>query len=148
MDTAVRVTDEQNFDYGKEKDKGKDDYKDDHKREEKHKHEHHDRHHHEHHDRHEHHYHGYKRDHDHYESRHVHELEKTIKGLGDALASFGRGSHLLELLRIVNRPGWTTPAELAFVNTILDSIAVQVRSLDRLQAELVEAARKVKSKHD
>jgi hypothetical protein len=47
-------------------------------------------------------------------------------------------------LHIIHRPGWTTPAELAFVTAILDSIAVQVRSLERLQADLVEAARKVK----
>ena len=94
----------------------------------------------EHHEHHEHHHHH----HEHHESRHVYELEQTIKALTDALANLGRGTHLHELLRVIRQPGWTTPAELAFVNAILDSLAVQVRSLDRLQADLVEAARKVR----
>jgi hypothetical protein len=80
-------------------------------------------------------------------SHHIHELEKTIKCAADALAGLGRGSHLQELLRIIHLPGWTTPAELAFVNAILDHISFEVRTLDRLQADLVEAARKVTHKH-
>jgi hypothetical protein len=92
------------------------------------------------------------RDHDdrhrhHETSHHIHELEKTIKFTADALAGLGRGSHLQELLRLIHLPGWTTPAELAFVNAILDNISFEVRTLDRLQADLVEAARKVTHKH-
>jgi len=34
------------------------------------------------------------------------------------------------------------------VNTILDHISVEIRALDRLQADLVEAARKIPKKHD
>ncbi len=79
----------------------------------------------------------------HYQSHHIHELEKTIRALADALAALGRGAHLHELLRLIHQPGWTTPAELAFVNAILDHISVDVRALDRLQADLVEASRKV-----
>jgi hypothetical protein len=56
------------------------------------------------------------------------------------------------LLRIIHKPGWTTKAELAFVNAILEHIGVQVRALDHLQHDLVEAARKVtyeyKDKYD
>ena len=79
-----------------------------------------------------------------YPSHHVHELEKTIKTLADKLAELGRGAHLLELQRIIHWPGWTSPAELAFVNAILDHLSVEVRTIERLQADLVEAARKVK----
>lgn len=79
-------------------------------------------------------------------SHHIHELEKTIKSTADALAALGRGAHLQELQRIIHLPGWTTPAELAFVNAILDHISFEVRTLDRLQADLVEAARKVTHK--
>lgn len=82
----------------------------------------------------------------HHKSHHIHELEETIKALADALAHLGRGAHLQELLRIIHSPGWTTPAELAFVNAILDHISVEVRTLDRLQADLVEASRKVAHK--
>lgn len=77
-------------------------------------------------------------------SHHIHELEKSIKTLADALATLGRGAHLLELQRIIHHPGWTSPAELAFVNAILDHLSVEVRTIERLQADLVEAARKVK----
>jgi hypothetical protein len=91
------------------------------------------------------------RDHDHhdakcrdYPSHHIHELEKTIKTLADKLAELGRGAHLLELQRIIHWPGWTSPAELAFVNAILDHLSVEVRTIERLQADLVEASRKVK----
>jgi hypothetical protein len=87
------------------------------------------------------------RRHHHETSHHIHELEKTINSAADALAGLGRGSHLQELQRIIHLPGWTTPAELAFVNAILDHISFEVRTLDRLQADLVEAARKVTHKH-
>jgi hypothetical protein len=77
-------------------------------------------------------------------SHHIHELEKTIKTLADKLAELGRGAHLLELQRIIHSPGWTSAAELAFVNAILDHLSVEVRTIERLQADLVEASRKVK----
>lgn len=77
-------------------------------------------------------------------SHQIHELEKSIKTLADALATLGRGAHLLEPQRIIHHPGWTSPAELAFVNAILDHLSVEVRTIERLQADLVEAARKVK----
>jgi hypothetical protein len=79
-----------------------------------------------------------------YPSHHIHELEKTIKTLADKLAELGRGAHLLELQRIIRCPGWTSAAELAFVNAILDHLSVEVRTIERLQADLVEASRKVK----
>ena len=86
-------------------------------------------------------------DHDRGDSHHIRELEKSIKALSDALAMLGRGGHLQELQRVIHCPGWTTQAEFAFVNTILDHISVEVRTLDRLQADLVEASRKVTHKH-
>ncbi|TFW29617.1 hypothetical protein E4O92_18645 [Massilia horti] len=73
-------------------------------------------------------------------------MEKTIRALSDQLAHFGRGHHLQELQRIIRQPGWTTRAEFAFVNTILDHISVEVRALERLQADLVEASRKVEKR--
>ena len=92
----------------------------------------------------------YDRDHEkdrEVDSHHIHELEKSIKTLADALATLGRGAHLLELQRIIHQPGWTSPAEFAFVNAILDHLSVEVRTIERLQADLVEASRKVKKDH-
>jgi hypothetical protein len=77
---------------------------------------------------------------------HIHELENKIRHLLDALAHLGRGTHLKELLRIVRWPGWTTPAELAYVHAILEHIGADVRALERLQCDLVEASWKVSCK--
>jgi hypothetical protein len=79
----------------------------------------------------------------HHDDRHVQHLEKKIDALTGQLAALGNAQHLKELLLIIHRPGWTTIAEVAFVNAILDNIGAQVHTLDRLQAELVAASRKV-----
>ena len=41
-------------------------------------------------------------------------LDKKITALSDALAKLGSADDLRKLLLIIRRPGWTTPAELAF----------------------------------
>jgi len=67
-------------------------------------------------------------------------LDKKITALSDALAKLGRGTTLQDLLKIIRKPGWTTPAELAFANTIVDALAVQVGALDKLTANLARSA--------
>ena len=67
-------------------------------------------------------------------------LDKKITALSDALAKLGRGTTLQDLLKIIRKPGWTTPAELAFANTIVDALAVQVGALDKLAANLTRSA--------
>jgi hypothetical protein len=79
----------------------------------------------------------------HHDDRHVQHLEKKIEALIDQLAALGNAQHLKELIRIIHQPGWTTVAEVAFVNAILDNIGAQAHVLDRMQAELVAASRKV-----
>jgi hypothetical protein len=78
--------------------------------------------------------------------KHIHELQHTIKALSDQLAYLGRGHALHELLHVIKWPGWTTPAEFAFVVAILENIGNQVRLLERLQDDLVEASKKVANK--
>lgn len=88
-----------------------------------------------------------KHDHDHdhckHHDSHHRELEKTIKALIELLEHVGRGKQLHELLCIIREPGWTTKAELAFVFAILEHINKDLRALECLQAELVEASWKV-----
>lgn len=67
-------------------------------------------------------------------------LDKKITDLSNALATLGRGTTLQELLKIIRKPGWTTPAELAFANTIVDALAVQVGALERLTTNLAKSA--------
>ena len=67
-------------------------------------------------------------------------LDKKITALSDALAKLGRGTTLQELLKIIRRPGWTTPAEYGFATTIIDALQVQVTALDRLSTAMVKSA--------
>jgi hypothetical protein len=99
------------------------------------------------HDKHKHCKYDRRHHHDHEDKhKHVHELEHAIKALSDQLAYLGRGHQLHELLHVIKWPGWTTPAEFAFVTAILENIANQVRLLERLQDDLVEASKKVANK--
>ncbi|HEX3126410.1 MAG TPA: hypothetical protein VH394_03705 [Thermoanaerobaculia bacterium] len=70
-------------------------------------------------------------------------FEKSITELSDALAHLGKGTSLRELILIIKRPGWTTPAELAFASSIVETMASQVASLERLQGDLLKGSQMV-----
>lgn len=74
---------------------------------------------------------------------HVKILDKKITELSDALAHLGRGTDLKELLRIIVKPGWTTPAEFAFSMAIVDTMQGQVKLLSNLSTQLLEAGKQV-----
>jgi hypothetical protein len=77
------------------------------------------------------------------EPHHIRKLEKKIRLLSNALSRLGRGLELQELLIIIHRPGWTSIAEFEFTDSILDHIGAEIRALERLQDDLVEAANRV-----
>jgi len=72
-------------------------------------------------------------------------LEKKITALSKALASLQKASEkdLRELLLIIKRPGWTTPAELGFTNVVLESIGQQVKLVNSMKTNLVKIAKTV-----
>ena len=70
-------------------------------------------------------------------------LEKKIKALDDALSELGDGQELKELLRIIQKPGWTTPAELFLTFTILEAMSAQVQALGNLKAALLKGSNQV-----
>jgi hypothetical protein len=70
-------------------------------------------------------------------------FEKSITALSDALAHLGKGTSLRELILIIKRPGWTTPAEFAFASSIVENMTSQVASLERLQGDLLKASQMV-----
>ena len=74
---------------------------------------------------------------------HVKILDKKITELSDALAHLGKGTDLKELLRIIRFPGWTTPAELAFVSTILDTMHTQAKAIAGLSSQLLAGGKLV-----
>lgn len=75
--------------------------------------------------------------------RHIKMLDEKISDLSDVLAHLGKGSDLKELLRIIRKPGWTTPAEFRFSLAIVDSMRIQVDGLSQTSARLLEAAKVV-----
>jgi hypothetical protein len=74
---------------------------------------------------------------------HVRQIDKKVTALSDALAHLGQGTNLKELLRIIRFPGYTTPAELAFTIAMLDGMEAQVRTLAKMETELLAASKLV-----
>lgn len=70
-------------------------------------------------------------------------LEKKVDALSDALAHLGKGTSLRDLILIMRKPGWTTPAELTFATSIIETMAEQVAGLERLQNNLLKGSRMV-----
>jgi hypothetical protein len=76
---------------------------------------------------------------------HVKILDKKISELSDALAHLGKGTDLKELIRIIRFPGWTTPAELAFFSTIVESMLMQAKAISGMSAQLLADSKLVAS---
>ena len=70
-------------------------------------------------------------------------LEKQITALSDALAKLGSADDFKHLIQIIHRPGWTTPAELAFTVAILEHMQTHVQALSSLKGRFMEAAQAV-----
>ena len=49
---------------------------------------------------------------------------------------------IIEIIR--KQPGWTTIAEIAFTNTLAESLRRQINSINETSAGFVDAARRVK----
>jgi hypothetical protein len=75
-----------------------------------------------------------------------HELAKVethIQTIRTAHAGLASGGPLDELFKIIHQPGWTTPAELAFLLTSLESIRAQTAQLATMEQGLLAAAQAV-----
>jgi hypothetical protein len=69
-------------------------------------------------------------------TRDVEALRGDLRGLADT-------PHLEELLRLIPRPGWTTPAELDLVRSGVAQLSSQVKLLRAAQDSLLRGARLV-----
>jgi hypothetical protein len=70
-------------------------------------------------------------------------LEAKIKALSTHLETLSNTSDMEELFVIIHRPGWTTPAEFAMVNGIIDSIHAQAKTLTEMRKVLLSGSRAV-----
>ena len=76
-------------------------------------------------------------------SEHVRHLGERLDDVEKSLESLTSGAQVQEMRRIIQRKGWTTPAELAFAETVLEHASGQIHQIDRLLNSLVSAAQKV-----
>ena len=79
----------------------------------------------------------------HLDATHLGTLDKKITDLSNALAHLGKGTDLHELLLIIRRPGWTTPAEYAFCMAILETMHTHVTAIGSLGAQLLAGSKLV-----
>ena len=70
---------------------------------------------------------------------HVNALSRALKGLAEA-------PEFTELLTIIHRPGWTTPAEAFLVAGMLEAMNAHVQHLTAMKNTLLAGARAVGSK--
>lgn len=72
------------------------------------------------------------------ESR-CHDLTQSLKALADE-------KEFAELMLIIRKPGWTTPAEALLVTGLLDTMNTQAKHLAQLKQTLLAGARAVSTK--
>jgi hypothetical protein len=70
-------------------------------------------------------------------------LEDRVQKLSKNLSSLRVQEDLKELLLVIRRPGWTTPAELIFATEIVDSMLAQTATLAALSQGLLASSREV-----
>lgn len=79
----------------------------------------------------------------HQHQQHAMRFETQAKELSRNLANLADDRDFQEFLKIIHRPNWTTPAEVAFVTGILDSMVAQTKELAGLKQALMAGSREV-----
>ena len=73
----------------------------------------------------------------------IDKLATRIRGLQYAIAKLATDNHSEELMRIIHKPGWTTPAEFSLMLAGLDSAQSQAENLTEHLRGLAAAAHQV-----
>jgi hypothetical protein len=74
------------------------------------------------------------------EEAHIRALEARFSELADALGDLGGGDDVADLIKVIRRPGWTTPIDILLITGITESLTMQVRSLNALKGTLLEGS--------
>jgi hypothetical protein len=77
---------------------------------------------------------------------HLARIESRIKDVDRAVSDLTDAKVTQELLQIIHRPGWTTPAEALLVLASLDSMHAQATALAAHKQSLLSACRAVSTK--
>jgi hypothetical protein len=75
---------------------------------------------------------------------HVKIMESKIQEFRNTAAELATPKPMDELITIIHRPGWTTPAELALVTSALENMTGATRMLVQSRSALLKAAEQVK----
>jgi len=71
---------------------------------------------------------------------HVRQFEKKVTTMKASFAALPPQSSFDTLLQYIHRPGWTTPAESVFFETMVDSITAQTQQLAQMHKQLMAGA--------
>lgn len=74
---------------------------------------------------------------------HVDRIEKNLKTLMKTVPDVLRVDHLEEMLVLIRHPGFTTPAELAVVQGLLETTQALVHQIGRLNETLLAGSRQI-----
>jgi len=75
-------------------------------------------------------------------------LDKNIRGVRQAIVDLNHvfdSDSSEELLKIIRRPGWTTPAEYLLTNAYLESVLETVRNVKQQIGVVVQASKEIAS---
>jgi hypothetical protein len=70
-------------------------------------------------------------------------LEERIDLLSKSMAKMADVKDVKELITIIHKPGWTTPAEFALVAGIVDSMIAHADAMHGLKETLIKGSRAV-----
>lgn len=76
----------------------------------------------------------------------INTMGKKVKSLSSELLNLSRTNEFDELLLIIKRPGWTTPAEFIFASSIIDSMMEHTQALAKLKVQLLKGSIAVNAK--
>jgi hypothetical protein len=74
---------------------------------------------------------------------HIDRIEGRLKELETLTKSFASNEDTQELMRIIHRPGWTTPAETQLMLALTEATIADVKQAARLRQELLTCAKAV-----
>ena len=76
----------------------------------------------------------------------IQQVARKLSALKTNLRSVAEDDVYDQLLQIIHRPGWTTPAEIAFFETVLNSVDAHTRLISQLHKDLLRSSQLVEAK--
>jgi hypothetical protein len=71
---------------------------------------------------------------------HIKHFEKKVQAMRSAFAGLPNADSTEKLLKYIHQPGWTTPAETIFFETMVDTMTTQAQQMAQLHKQLMAGA--------